>query len=116
MHITLLDERASKAPLNLDVLSGLTGLNLEVEGEYGSKTVTKLGVSLKPFASKAVPLQVVSMHPRYVILNESDEIITVRQCFVEVSLCFSFLILAFTCCVKLIELRTKFIFVLGGWH
>ncbi|XP_049346199.1 uncharacterized protein LOC125810757 isoform X2 [Solanum verrucosum] len=83
VHITLLDERASKAPLNLDVLSGLTGLNLEVEGEYGSKTVTKLGVSLKPSASKVVPLQVVSMYPRYVILNESDEIITVRQCFVE---------------------------------
>ncbi|MCD7448865.1 hypothetical protein HAX54_046959 [Datura stramonium] len=83
VHITLLDERAFKAPLDLDALSGLTGVNLEVEGNYGSKTVTKLGVSLKPSVSKVVPLQVVSMYPRYVILNESDEVITVRQCFLE---------------------------------
>ncbi|OIT31618.1 hypothetical protein A4A49_26823 [Nicotiana attenuata] len=83
VHITLLDERASKAPLDLDALSGLTEVNLEVEGESGSKTVTKLGVSLKPSVSKVVPLQVVSMYPRYVILNESDEVITVRQCFLE---------------------------------
>ncbi|KAM3252832.1 putative protein isoform X1 [Capsicum annuum] len=83
VHITLLDERASKATLDLDALSGLTGLNLEVEGQYGSKTVTKLGVSLKPSVGKVVPLQVVSMYPRYVILNESDEIINVRQCFLE---------------------------------
>ncbi|XP_055802836.1 uncharacterized protein LOC129872026 isoform X2 [Solanum dulcamara] len=83
VNITLLDERASKAPLDLDTLSGLTGMNLEVEGEYGSKTVTKLGVSLKPSVSKVVPLQVVSMNPRYVILNESDEAIIVRQCFLE---------------------------------
>lgn len=88
MHITLLDERASKAPLDLDALSGLTEVNLEVEGKSGSKTVTKLGVSLKPSVSKVVPLQVVSMYPRYVILNESDEVITVRQCFLEVCLCF----------------------------
>nr|XP_009789529.1 PREDICTED: uncharacterized protein LOC104237139 isoform X2 [Nicotiana sylvestris] len=83
VHITLLDERASKAPLDLDALSGLTEVNLEVEGKSGSKTVTKLGVSLKPSVSKVVPLQVVSMYPRYVILNESDEVITVRQCFLE---------------------------------
>ncbi|XP_060196085.1 uncharacterized protein LOC132625246 isoform X2 [Lycium barbarum] len=83
VQITLLDERASEAPLDLDALSGLTGLNLEVEGKSGSKTVTKLGVSLKPSVSKVVPLQVVSMYPRYVILNESDEDITVRQCFLE---------------------------------
>lgn len=116
MHITLLDEKASKAPLDLDALSGLTGVNLEVEGEYGSKTITKLGVSLKPSVSKVVPLQVVSMYPRYVILNESDEAITVRQCFLEVCLFFSLLMLAFVCCVELIDLRTKSIFVLGGWH
>ncbi|KAK4367697.1 hypothetical protein RND71_011489 [Anisodus tanguticus] len=83
VQITLLDERASKALLDLDALSGLTGVNLEVEGKSGSKTVTKLGVSLKPSVSKIVPLQVVSMYPRYVILNESDEVINVRQCFLE---------------------------------
>lgn len=83
VHITLLDERASKAPLDLDALSGLTGVNLEVEGDYGSKTITMLGISLKPSVSKVVPLQVVSMYPRYVILNESDEVIIVRQCFLE---------------------------------
>nr|XP_043638642.1 uncharacterized protein LOC122609764 isoform X2 [Erigeron canadensis] len=83
VSLKLLDDKATeKALLDLDAISGLTEINLEVE-EAGLKYITKLGVSLHSSSGKVVPSQVVSLSPRYVVLNESDEVITLRQCNLE---------------------------------
>ncbi|XP_077214791.1 vacuolar protein sorting-associated protein, putative (DUF1162) isoform X2 [Tasmannia lanceolata] len=79
-----LEEKASEALLDLDSLSGFTELYLEAQDDAGVKRVAKLGVSLKPcLPNVVVPSQIVSMIPRYVISNESEEAIIVHQCFLE---------------------------------
>ncbi|KAI7740513.1 hypothetical protein M8C21_024425 [Ambrosia artemisiifolia] len=84
VSLKLLDDKATeKALLDLDAISGLTEINLEMEEKSGLKYITKLGVSLHPSIGKVVPSQVVSLSPRYVVLNESDEVITLRQCNLE---------------------------------
>ncbi|KAJ0726865.1 putative vacuolar protein sorting-associated protein [Helianthus annuus] len=84
VSLRLLDDKATeKALLDLDAVSGLTEINLEMEEKLGLKYITKLGVSLDPSIGKVVPSQVVSLSPRYVVLNESDEVITIRQCNLE---------------------------------
>ncbi|XP_071694742.1 uncharacterized protein [Rutidosis leptorrhynchoides] len=84
VSLKLLDDQATeKALLDLDAVSGLTEINLEVEKGPGLKYITKLGVSLHSSIGKLVPSQTVSLSPRYVVLNESDEVITVRQCDLE---------------------------------
>lgn len=86
MSLKLLDDKATeKASLDLDAVSGLTEINLEVEEGVGLKYITKLGVSLHSSNGKVVPSQIVSLSPRYVVLNESDEAITLRQCNLEVN-------------------------------
>ena len=85
MSLKLLDHKATeKTLLDLDAVSGLTEINLEVEEVVGLKYITKLGVSLHSSLGKVSPSQIVSLSPRYVVLNESDEVITFRQCNLEV--------------------------------
>ncbi|CAK7339468.1 unnamed protein product [Dovyalis caffra] len=84
MRLKLLEDSASEAPLDLDALSGLTEISLEKEEGSGVKCITKFGVSLGPCSSNVmVPSQIVTMCPRHVVFNESEEIITVRQYYSE---------------------------------
>jgi len=86
VSLKLLDDKATeKALLDLDAVSGVTEINLEMEETLGLKYITKLGVSLHSSVGSVVPSQVVSLSPRYVVLNESDEVISLRQCNLEVS-------------------------------
>lgn len=85
MRIILLEGKAANALLDLDALSGLTEIELEGEEGSGFKYITKLGVSLRPSMGKVVvPSRIVSINPRYVLSNESEEVINVRQCYLEV--------------------------------
>lgn len=90
MCLKLLEERASEAQLDLDALSGLTEIDLEVEENIGLKNIMRLGVSLRPSVSKVVSTQLVSLNPRHVVSNESEEVITIRQCYLEVSSIFNY--------------------------
>lgn len=83
-RLKLLENSASGALLDLDALSGLTEISLERE-EFGVKYITKFGVSTGPSLSRVVvPSQTVTIVPRHVVFNESEESITVRQCYLEV--------------------------------
>ncbi|KAL3833397.1 hypothetical protein ACJIZ3_008133 [Penstemon smallii] len=83
LHFKLLEEKALGAQLDLDALSGLTEIDLEADGTFGSKNITRLGVSLRPLTTKAVSSQIVSLSPRYVVFNESEGEISIRQCYIE---------------------------------
>lgn len=79
-----LEEKTSTKLLDLDILTGLTELSLEVADSVGV-TVAMLGVSLQPSVHKeCVPTQLVSFDPRFIIANESKECIVVRQCYLQV--------------------------------
>lgn len=85
MQLKLLKDSASELLLDLDALSGLTEISLEVNEGSGVKYITKLGVSIGPRLREVVlPSQIVTMVPRYVVLNESEESIIVRQCYLQV--------------------------------
>ncbi|KAG8384490.1 hypothetical protein BUALT_Bualt04G0123100 [Buddleja alternifolia] len=79
----LLEERAPGTQLDLDALSGLTEIDLEAEENFGSKNILRLGVSLRPSITKQVSSHVVALSPRYVVCNESEEVISIRQCYME---------------------------------
>ncbi|XP_059638646.1 uncharacterized protein LOC132280907 isoform X2 [Cornus florida] len=84
VHLKLLEEKASEMLLDLDALSGPTEIGLEVEERSGFKHIAKLGLSLGPIMSKInVPSHIISIVPRYVVFNESEEIVLVRQCYLE---------------------------------
>jgi hypothetical protein len=84
VQLKLLEDSASEPLLDLDALSGLTEISLEVKEGSGVKS-TKLGVSIGPALSKvALPSQIVTMVPRYIVFNESEESIIVRQCDLQV--------------------------------
>ncbi|KAK9285530.1 hypothetical protein L1049_024725 [Liquidambar formosana] len=84
VNLKLLEEKPSEALLDLDALSGFTEISLEREEAPGFKYITKLGLSLGPCSSKVVvPSQTVTMVPRYIVVNESKEVIIVRQCYLE---------------------------------
>ncbi|KAF3438866.1 hypothetical protein FNV43_RR17141 [Rhamnella rubrinervis] len=84
VRIKLLVDNACEALLDLDALSGLTEISLEIEEIFGFKSFTKLGVSTGPPLSKmVVPSQLVTLVPRYVVVNESEESIIVRQCYLQ---------------------------------
>lgn len=86
VRFKILEGKTSEASLDLDALLGFTEISLETEQISGFKHVRKLGLSLGPSSSKVtVPSQMVSLVPRYVIFNESEEVIVVRQCHLEVS-------------------------------
>lgn len=83
--LKLLEDNASERLIDLDALSGLAEISLEVEEGSGVKYITKLGVSTGPPLSRVViPSQVVTMVPRHVVANESEERIIVRQCYLQV--------------------------------
>lgn len=84
--VKLEEEKAFEALLDLDALSGLTEIDLEVEENPGATKITKLGVSLKPASNKSDPSNIVYVNPRHFILNQSGEVINIRQCYVEVCL------------------------------
>lgn len=85
MQLNLLEDHTSEALLELDSLSGLTEISFKKEEGSGIKSVTKLGVSTGPSSIEfCVPSQLVMLVPRYVICNESEGCITVRQCYFQV--------------------------------
>ncbi|XP_051117331.1 uncharacterized protein LOC127242033 isoform X2 [Andrographis paniculata] len=79
----LLVEKELEAQLDLDALSGLTEIDLKSEELYGLKSIMRLGVSLRPALTGKVSSHVVSLNPRYVIHNESEGVIAIRQCYME---------------------------------
>lgn len=83
LRLKLLEEKAFDTQLDLDALSGLAEIDLEVEDISGLKTIIRLGVSLRPSTGKEALSQIVTLSSRYVVCNESEEIITVRQCYME---------------------------------
>ncbi|KAF9678408.1 hypothetical protein SADUNF_Sadunf07G0031900 [Salix dunnii] len=83
VRLKLLEDYASEALLDLDALSGLTEISLEKE-DSGEKCIVKFGVSVGPSSSSVmVPAQIVTLVPRHVVFNESEENITVRQYYLE---------------------------------
>ncbi|KAK7858698.1 hypothetical protein CFP56_010476 [Quercus suber] len=84
VQLKLLKDSASELLLDLDALSGLTEISLEVNEGSGIKSITKLGVSMGPLLREVdLPSQIVTMVPRYVVLNESEESIIVHQCYLQ---------------------------------
>nr|KYP38230.1 Vacuolar protein sorting-associated protein 13b [Cajanus cajan] len=82
--LKLLEDHTSEALLDLGSLSGLTEISFEKEEGSGIKYVTKLGVSIGPPSGEiVVPSRMVTLVPRYVICNESEECITVRQYYFQ---------------------------------
>ncbi|OMO56804.1 hypothetical protein CCACVL1_26268 [Corchorus capsularis] len=86
MLLRLLEDHASDAQIDLDALSGPTEVSLEIEKSSGVKYIAKFGVSIGPSSSRVVPSQMITVAPRHVVLNESEESITVRQCNLEVDI------------------------------
>lgn len=85
MQLRLLEDYQSEAMLDLDALSGLTEISFYKEEGSEIKSVIKLGVSTGPSSGEiVVPFQIVTLVPRYVICNESEEGITLRQCYLQV--------------------------------
>ncbi|XP_057976276.1 uncharacterized protein LOC131163647 isoform X2 [Malania oleifera] len=84
LHLKLLGGKEYDTLLDLDALAGLAELSLQTEEGYGFKRTTKLGVSLGPsLANVILTSQTVTIVPRHVIFNESEEIVIVRQCYLE---------------------------------
>lgn len=84
MHLRLFENPASEPQIDLDTLSGPTEVSLEIAERSGVKYIAKFGVSIAPSLNSVVPSQTITIAPRHVVLNESEESITVRQCNLEV--------------------------------
>ncbi|XP_022977391.1 uncharacterized protein LOC111477741 isoform X1 [Cucurbita maxima] len=83
VFVQLSENDTSESLLDLDALSGFTELNLQTQ-EDGVVFCIKLGVSLGSLLRNVVlPSQLVTIVPRYVVINESKENITVRQCYLQ---------------------------------
>ncbi|CAN1331486.1 hypothetical protein LINPERPRIM_LOCUS35341 [Linum perenne] len=84
MDLIVLEHHQSKALLDLDALSALTEISLTIKEESSVEYIVKLGVSVGPPVSKvAVPSQIVTLVPRHLVFNESDESVSIRQCYLE---------------------------------
>lgn len=84
MFVQVSDNYTSESLLDLDALSGFTELSLQTQGD-GIVFSIKLGVSLGSLLrNMLLPSQLVTIVPRYVVINESKENITVRQCYLQV--------------------------------
>ncbi|KAK7251111.1 hypothetical protein RIF29_34030 [Crotalaria pallida] len=84
VQLKLLEDHTSEALLDFDSLSGLAEISFKKEEGSGVKSVTKLGVSTGPSSGEiVVPSQTVTLVPRYVICNESERCISVRQCYFQ---------------------------------
>ncbi|XP_031479491.1 uncharacterized protein LOC116250167 isoform X3 [Nymphaea colorata] len=80
VRLLWLKDKVADALLDLDALSGFTEIGSELLSETGIKHVIKFGISLKPISSKViVPSRFVHIAPRYVVSNESEVDIYVRQ-------------------------------------
>lgn len=97
VRFKLFEDHSSEVLLDLDALSGLTEINLEVEERSGVKHISRFGVSMGPSSSKVlVPSQTATIVPRHVVVNETEHTIIVQQCYLEVcSQCFSYLLLIY---------------------
>jgi len=85
VQLRLLEDHTSEAPVDLGSLSGLIEISFKKEEGSGIKSVTKLGVSIGPSLGEiVVPSQMVTLVPRYVICNKSEQSITVRQYYFQV--------------------------------
>ncbi|MFQ6634229.1 hypothetical protein Gotur_010244 [Gossypium turneri] len=82
--LRLFENPASEPQIDLDTLSGPTEVSLEIAERSGVKYIAKFGVSIAPSLNSVVPSQTITIAPRHVVLNESEENITVRQCNLEV--------------------------------
>ncbi|KAI5418217.1 hypothetical protein KIW84_042736 [Lathyrus oleraceus] len=84
VQLKLPEDHTSEALLDLGSLSGLTEISFKKEEGSGIKSVTKLGVSIGPSLGEiVVPSQTVTLVPRYIICNESEQCITVRQYYFQ---------------------------------
>lgn len=72
-----------EAVLDLNSLSGLSETRLEMDKGMQTKYFTKFGIAVAPAFSE-IPAQLVTMVPRYVVVNNSNKDIMVRQCYLEV--------------------------------
>lgn len=91
VQLKLLEDHTSEALLDFGSLSGLTEISFKKEEGSGIKSVTKIGVSIGPSSGEiVVPSQMVTLVPRYVICNESEERIIVRQCYFQVCIKYQF--------------------------
>lgn len=84
-RLKLLEDNASQALLDLDIISGLTEIKLQADEGSGLNFIRRFGVSVGPSLSTIVASsQLINIVPRYVIVNESEGCIIVRQCDLEV--------------------------------
>ncbi|XP_028780071.1 uncharacterized protein LOC114736421, partial [Neltuma alba] len=84
LQLRLLEDYQSEALLDLDAISGLTEISFYKEEGSEMRSIIKLGVSTGPSSGEiVVPFQMVTLVPRYVICNESEEQISVRQCYLQ---------------------------------
>ncbi|XP_056697041.1 uncharacterized protein [Spinacia oleracea] len=84
LWMKLLDDELPKSILDLDALSGFAEIKFTKQQGSGIKYMVKLGISLGPLTSTIeVPARIISVVPRYIISNDSDEQIFVRQCLLE---------------------------------
>ncbi|ONM01743.1 hypothetical protein ZEAMMB73_Zm00001d030935 [Zea mays] len=84
LRISPQSEKGSEVIIDLEALSGFTEFFLEIQDNIFPHRIAAFGVSLQPVSyNLPVPSQVVLIAPRYVLSNESDAAIAVRQCFVE---------------------------------
>ncbi|XP_031387722.1 uncharacterized protein LOC116200899 isoform X2 [Punica granatum] len=82
LRIHLLEDHICETALDLNSLSGLSEVKLDMDKGMKNKYFTKFGVAVAP-AFGEVPAQLVTMVPRYVVINNSEKDIMVRQCYLE---------------------------------
>lgn len=74
-----------EALLDLDALSGLSEVRVEIKEGNKVKYFAKFGVLVEPTLGKVdVPARLITLVPRFVVANDSQENIIVRQCHLEV--------------------------------
>ncbi|XP_048138871.1 uncharacterized protein LOC115740159 isoform X2 [Rhodamnia argentea] len=84
VRVTLLELDSHEALLDLDALSGLSEVRVEIEEGNKVKYFAKFGVLVQPTLGKVdVPAQLITIVPRFVVVNDSQENIIVRQCYLE---------------------------------
>ncbi|XP_039155678.1 uncharacterized protein LOC104457236 [Eucalyptus grandis] len=82
--VTLLELDSHEALLDLDALSGLSEVGVEIEAGNKVKYFAKFGVLVQPTLGKVdVPARLITLVPRFVVMNDSQENIIVRQCYLE---------------------------------
>lgn len=84
IRVTLLELDSHEALLDLDALSGLSEVGVEIEAGNKVKYFAKFGVLVQPTLGKVdVPARLITLVPRFVVMNDSQENIIVRQCYLE---------------------------------